>query len=71
MEEIKQQYNKQKFNRPEYIKNYMRDYIKRQPKIKCDVCDREYNKHQKYSHDKQKNHMLHLLIKENLQLKNN
>lgn len=62
---------KLKFNRSEYIKNYMRDYIKKQPKIKCDVCDREYNKHQKYSHNKQKHHVLHLLMKENLQLKNN
>lgn len=53
-----------KCKRSEYYKNYMRDYIKKQPKIKCDVCNGNYNKHQKYIHIKQKRHILQELLNE-------
>lgn len=55
---------KQHKTRTEYNRKYMNEYIKKQPKITCDVCLRMYNKHQKYQHIKQKNHILHQLLKQ-------
>jgi bisphosphoglycerate-dependent phosphoglycerate mutase len=53
-----------KNNRSEYYKNYMREYIKKSPKVKCDVCGNNYNKHQKYIHVKQRRHILQELLNE-------
>ena len=53
-----------KNNRSEYYKNYMRDYIKKSPKVKCDICCYNYNKHQKYIHVRQKRHILQELLNE-------
>jgi hypothetical protein len=56
-----------KNNRSEYYKNYMRDYIKKQPKVKCDICSCNYNKHQKYIHVRQRRHILQELLNEKKQ----
>jgi ribosomal protein L22 len=45
-------------NSPEYIKNYMRDYIKKQSSVNCVICGGKYKPYQKYLHDtKAKKHL--------------
>jgi hypothetical protein len=39
-------------NSKEYIKNYMKEYIKNQSSVVCDVCGGKYKPYQKYLHDK-------------------
>jgi hypothetical protein len=55
-------------NSPEYIKNYMKDYIKKQSSVECDICGGKYKPYQKYLHDnKVKRHIMmsNLLNKKN------
>jgi hypothetical protein len=43
---------------PEYIKNYMKDYIKNQSSVECTVCNGKFKPYQKYLHDtKAKKHL--------------
>jgi hypothetical protein len=57
---------------PEYIKNYMKDYIKKQSSVECNICGGKYKPYQKYLHDnKVKRHimMVNLLNSKNDVLK--
>jgi hypothetical protein len=52
---IKQRKNS---NSPEYIKKYMKDYIKKQSSVDCLICGGKYKPYQKYLHDtKTKKHL--------------
>lgn len=48
-----------KTDNPDYMKNYMRDYIKNNNEmIICNVCGGRYKKYNKYAHDtKTKKHL--------------
>ena len=44
-------------NSPEYIKDYMRDYVNKAETETCDLCQGEYKAYNKYRHKKAKKHI--------------
>jgi hypothetical protein len=51
-------------NDNEYQKNYMKEYIKKQESVICNICQGKYKPYQKYLHDKKTKR--HLLIVEQM-----
>lgn len=57
-------------NRPEYMKNYMKEYnknIKNSESFVCDICGGKYKKYSQYMHNKGK---LHNILNEKILMKN-
>jgi len=47
----------QQKKRTDYMRNYMKEYIKKQSKIICNECNGVFLKHRKYIHDQGKKHI--------------
>lgn len=44
-------------NSKEYMRDYMKKYIKESPTVTCAICDAKYKKYKKDRHEKTKKHM--------------
>jgi hypothetical protein len=55
---IKQTKKQNKTDDPEYMNNYMKQYVKSQDKVKCDIpgCESYIKPYARYIHNKSKKH---------------